>query len=89
MSDISKIDEQIKQLQLLKEEEIKKLELKQYSLEHNLNIIKEIYLEKKEKLDKNSYSKSCVVSKFQDMKLVPLIEAILNSLTILNEKLEK
>lgn len=89
MSDISKIDEQIKQLQLLKKEEIKKLELKQYSLEHNLNIIKEIYLEKKEKLDKNNYSKSCVVSKFQDMKLVPLIEAILNSLTILNEKLEK
>lgn len=87
MDEISSLQQKIKELQALDEANKKELNSKETSLEHNMSIINNIYLEKKNKLEKNSYSKSCFVSKIQDQKLLPLIEALLNSLTIINKRL--
>ena len=87
MDEISGLQQKIKELQALEEAKKKELNSKETSLEHNMSIINEIYLEKKGHLERNNYSKSCIVSKFQDQKLVPLIEALLNSLTIINNRL--
>lgn len=89
MDSITKLDEKIKQLQLLREEEERKLELKQNSFEHNLEIIYERYLQMKEQLDKNNYSKSNRSSMHQDRKNLPLVEAIFNSLSIMNERISR
>lgn len=86
---VYEIEEEIKKLQSIrdikKDEAIKKVN----SLDYNLDIIEKIYIDKKNKLEKNSYSKSCVVAKFQDRELLPLIEAIKNSLKIINDKISR
>ena len=87
MDEISSLQKKIKELQALEEAKKKELNLKETSLEHNMSIINEIYLEKKGQLERNDYSKSCIVAKFQDQKLVSIIEALLNSLTIINNRL--
>lgn len=43
----------------------------------------------KEQLDKNNYSKSNRSSMHQDRKNLPLVEAIFNSLSIMNERISR
>lgn len=88
MDEIAGLQEKIKKLQALEETKKKETIAKETSLEHNMLIINKIYMEKKKQLERDDYSRACIVSKFQDQKLVPLIEALLNSLTIINNRLD-
>jgi hypothetical protein len=73
MDELYSLQQKIKELQVLEESKKEELNSIETSLEFNMSLINKIYLEKKGKLERNGYSKSCVVSKFQDQKLVPLI----------------
>lgn len=89
MNEIESLQAKIKELQQLKEEKEKEEVLKITSLEHNVSIINEIYQQKKDTLEKNRYSSRCIVAKFQDEKLVPFMEAVMNSLNNINDRLKK
>lgn len=59
------------------------------SLDHNISIIKESLRGKENKLKKNNYSRSYTCCKFQDKEIVPFMQAVANSITIINERLLK
>lgn len=87
MDEITKLQAKIKDLEeKAKEENLEQIK-KDSSLEHNLSIINKLYLEKKTKVERSKYSKSCIVAKFQDRELVPFMEAIYNSLNLINKRL--
>lgn len=54
----------------------------------NLDIIQKGIDERTEKVKRDSYSKSCIVAKFQDMKMIPELQAIHNLFTTLNERID-
>ena len=69
----------------MKEREIK---LHQESVDCYIGIIELKLWEKKNKINNNNYEESSCC-KCQDMELVPILEAILNSIKMLNSRSDK
>lgn len=85
-SEINELQTRLAELEKMKQqhEDTKKL-----GVDYNLSIISNILDCKNNKVIKNNYAKQFVCCKFQDIEIIPLIEAILNSLQSINNRLTK
>ena len=88
LQDIQKIGRsRLKELQQL---ELEQLELrKKTSIDVNFNTLNNILDEKKTSINKNNYAKSHPLAKWYDEQLITRLEAILNSLKILDKRVSK
>jgi hypothetical protein len=75
---INKLDDET---EIQDENEIKKIE-------NPLNILKDIIDEKKDKVERNSYSKSVPLARYYDIEKLGYLEAIFNMLKDLNKRVE-
>ena len=87
MDEIIELKNKIIQLQKIKNDLQTENKLKNNSLEHNLTIIKTMHEKKKKILDNNYYCKSALIARIQDQELLPFMEAVMNSLNIINKRL--
>jgi hypothetical protein len=58
------------------------------SLDNSISRVREGVESIEDKVEKDIYSRSCVVSKFQDRQNAPIIRDILRSLEIINNRLK-
>ena len=78
------------QSRILELEKLGKIEQsKETSIDVNFNTINDILNEKKTQIKQNNYSRSLPLAKWYDEQLVIRLEAIFNSLKILDERLKK
>ena len=87
-TEIQQLQARITELEKIKKEESFKL-IENPSVTDNLDIINNILIEKKRKINNNSYSKSIPLARFYDQELVTRLEAISNILKEFNERLIK
>jgi polyhydroxyalkanoate synthesis regulator phasin len=76
----------------LLELENKKQKEKEYNersnINRNLDVIQKGINERTGKINGNRYSKSCIVTKFVDMEMIPQLQAIHNLFVTLNERID-
>ena len=84
--EIQQLQARITELEKIKKEESFKL-IENPSVTDNLDIINNILIEKKRKINNNSYSKSIPLARFYDQELVTRLEAISNILQQFNKRL--
>jgi hypothetical protein len=75
---INKLDDET---EIQEENELKKKE-------NPLNTLKDIIDEKKDKVERNSYSKSVPLARYNDIEKLGYLESIYNMLRDLNERVE-
>ena len=81
---------EIQKLQLrITELEKQKQKFENTSFDHNINLINVILDEKKNQINRNTYSKSKPLAKWNDEQLVKRLQAIYNILKNLDERLSK
>ena len=51
--------------------------------------LKKVLDDKKQKVQEDRYSKSCIVAKFQDRDIIPALESIYNAFHMINHRLDK
>jgi hypothetical protein len=93
MSSNTKINQmKLKMLEIekqIKEIEINEINKKKLSIEHNFKIINDFLTEKKTSIENNRYSKSYPLAKYDDQQFVRKLEALINILNILDNRLKK
>ena len=65
-----------------------KEEHKKISIDYNLNVINDELVEKKDRAERNTYSKSNKLAKYYDEQLIKRLESIYNILQNLDERLK-
>ena len=56
---------------------------------YGLSGLKFVLDEKKRKVEKNMYSRSCIVAKFQDEAIIPALQSIYDAFHLINHRLDK
>ena len=89
---MSSVAEEIRQLQLrileLEKKEQDVINKTKLSTEYNFNVINDILSEKKNRVERNTYSKSNKLAKYHDEQLINRLESIYNILQNLDERLK-
>ena len=82
---------QSKIIELEKQQKIQKqlVHDKKTSINHNFNILNDFLTDKKMRIERNRYSKSARLARYYDQQSVIYLEAIYNSLKIIDERLIK
>ena len=93
-SSITELQSRLDQMELQRkqlEQQKKDLEENQRKndCDKNLQIVKNAYENRNQKVKDNRYSKSCIVAKFIDQDMVEPLEAIYNLLSNMNNRLIK
>lgn len=84
---ITELQQKLELLQQIKKETEENC--RKNDCESNLQIIKEAYESRMQKVKEKHYSKSCIVAKFVDNGMIGPLEAIYNVLTNMNNRLIK
>lgn len=89
---MSSVTEEIQNLQLrileLEKKEQEEINKTKLSTEYNFNVLNDILSEKKNQVERNTYSKSNKLAKYYDEQLIRRLESIYNILQNLDERLK-
>ena len=86
-NELSLLQSKINELEKLKKEKEQEELKKKQSVDYNLLIINNELVNKKQKVQRNNYSKSVPLARFNDENIIKFLEPIYNSLQIINERL--